>query len=116
MATAAIVELDLRRDLPKVVEALPALIASMERGNQACEYAAPCVIGAMVPQARRHDLDNAETGSDDTYIGTLVRDGIVSVPTGQIADFVSLQRAFDSLDAARLRRVLSRVRAKYRSA
>ncbi len=106
------VSLDLARDLPKVRKQLPAVLAN-QRGF--CEYSGPCVVGAMMPKRARPYMDSPDDTFDveDTYIGTLIKHGLVKVPANQKRDFVALQKAFDSKDEERFLRALKRVEGKY---
>jgi len=80
------IKLDLRTDLIKVI---PEKLGS----RTACRYSAPCAIGAMMTYDQRAQL--VEVQRDTREIGTLVAEGFVSVPAGQLRDFQGLQRAFD---------------------
>lgn len=57
-----------------------------------CEYAAPCIIGTLIPPKQRVGLDCIP---DDTTIRSLNRNGVVEVAEGQLIDAVAMQKAFD---------------------
>lgn len=107
------IQLDLRRDLPKVRER----INYADMG--ACLYASPCAIGAMIDdEAARSRLDSP--GLEDiggTDIGSLVEAGLVSIPEDQLSDAQRLQDLFDGFEAAgaraRFNAKLARLEAKY---
>lgn len=103
-----IVSLDLRRDLPKVRRQFKKLLTVLPQ--KSCKYAAPCVIGAMVPPAKRRLLD--EVGAAPS-IGSLINQRFVAVPLEQERDFTRLQDAFDPGDQEGFERELARVEAKY---
>lgn len=109
---ATVVKLDLARDLPKVRKQYSQVSDALSRCR--CDYTAPCVVGAMVPAAKREILENLDLGNGgDTSIGYLIQKGAVAVPAGQRRDFTSLQRAFDRGERDNFERVLKRVENKY---
>lgn len=107
MTKPKLIELDLRRDLPLVRKQYGKVLAAFRTGS--CNYTAPCVVGAMVPQRNRSRLQCEA----DSRIGVLIGKGLVCVPQGQRADFTRLQKAFDDGTQERFEAVLQRVEAKY---
>lgn len=105
------IQLDLRRDLPKVRKQWRAVTKALS--TNLCDYTAPCVVGAMVPKNRRQTLEYA-TG--DTSIDRLIDKGVVAVPVGQRRDFKRLQKAFDGADLGHFERTLAAVEQKYLAA
>lgn len=103
------IEIDLRRDLPKVREKWRSLIR--QRGK--CLYAAPCIIGAMVPESLRAGLDQPITGTTCPNISHLIKARKVIVPEGQAADCADLQNVFDNSEPRVIRAELTRLEAKY---
>lgn len=66
-----------------------------------CEYAAPCIIGTLIPEDQRLRLDNHNDELGDNFgeqpqIGSLIDAGLVEFPEGQRADAEQMQTAFDS--------------------
>lgn len=98
-----LIKLDLRTDLIKVI---PEKLGS----RTACQYSAPCAIGAMMTSDQRAQL--VEAKQDARGIGTLVVEGFVSVPADQLDDFRRLQRAFD-WSVAEFDLVLAELKEKY---
>lgn len=101
------VQLDLRRDLPKVREQWRAVSEALGQ----CHYTAPCVVGAMVPKSKRGTLEEDRCFS--LPIGILIANGRVVVPDDQRDDFTWLQNAFDKGDLDRFERTLAAVEQKY---
>lgn len=63
------------------------------KGNMGqCSYSAPCIIGTLVPERKRDELDFA---GEDTNIGNLVNEQLVDLPWGQLQDARQMQKAFD---------------------
>jgi hypothetical protein len=63
-----------------------------EHCGDLCRYAAPCIIGTIVPADQRERLD----AFDDSSILSLVKEGEVEFPdTAQRMDAIAMQRAFD---------------------
>lgn len=97
------IQLDLRRDLPKVREAFTKGELQYQKGERpngyTCSYQGPCGIGAMMTSAERYDSDRAyDDGlASDTTIGGLIKAGLVEVPEDQVDDFRNLQRKHDRL-------------------
>jgi hypothetical protein len=101
------IEIDLRRDLPKVREQYAALTASLGR----CSYTAPCAIGAMMSREQRTALDLEKL--NNVSIATLIEDARVTVPEGQIDDLWALQSAFDGGNVSTFSSTIARLEAKY---
>lgn len=97
------IEIDLRRDLPKVRENWDALMKALPQRR--CMYRAPCVIGAMMPAATRSKVQGT--------IGDLIDDGSVAVAFGQRRDMTILQKVFDNGNEQNFARSLRRIEAKY---
>lgn len=57
-----------------------------------CHYAAPCIIGTLVPEDQRANLDEP-TGF--ASIDSLVDDSYLTIPEDQIDAAIELQAAFD---------------------
>jgi hypothetical protein len=98
------IEIDLRRDLPKVREQLEAILPNIG----ACLYSAPCAIGAMLSERDRKRLAGRE--ADETAIDF---HRTIHLPADQLRDAVKLQWAFDSGDVGRFRETLAALEAKY---
>jgi hypothetical protein len=101
------IEIDLRRDLPKVREQLEDVLPS--RGN--CRYSAPCAVGAMLSPAAREALRADDKDGSD--ISVLLSDGTVRAPADQKLDIDALQEAFDNLTEEAFLAELARLEAKY---
>lgn len=63
-------------------------------GDQ-CRYAAPCIIGTLIPEDRREDLDDGELTQGNSSIGVLISEQLVSISDGQDYDARHMQTAFD---------------------
>lgn len=77
-----------------------------------CRYAAPCIIGTLMPPGRRAEFDDPEVmerefGSFDTTIGLLLSCGAVVMPKDQWDLAEALQNAFDTGDQLLLRKLLA---------
>ena len=104
------IELDLRRDLPKVRERWRKVVR--QRGK--CRYAAPCIVGAMVPPELRADLDMPLDGKiGSPTVGSLITAGKITVPKDHAADLIELQIVYDNEDLESFKEELARVEAKY---
>ena len=101
------IELDLRRDLPKVRAALDDLMVTSE-----CRYTAPCAIGVMMTPEQRATIPK---GADGDYIGSLIDQGEVAAPPEQIVDLGLLQDTFDC-SRRQFPIVLAELEAKYLAA
>ncbi len=71
---------------------------NMGPGPCGCAYAAPCIIGTLVPEEAREYLDAQECSS----LGYLLIQGEVSLPEGQKEDAKAMQMAFDANEPERL--------------
>lgn len=106
------IELDLRRDLPKVREQFSEVLKAQRYGS--CDYTAPCVVGAMIPPDKRAGIQDLRLSPDgNTAIGFLIGKKVIVVPEGQRRDFTRLQKAFDEADTDKFQRTLAAVEAKY---
>jgi hypothetical protein len=83
--TRPIARIDLRTGLPKARAVFDTLVPGR------CTYSAPCVIGAMVSEGARRELDDAPWST----IGVLILGGVLAAPADQARDMVRLQIAFD---------------------
>ena len=81
------IKIDLR-DLTKehIAEAMP------NQGGS-CMYRGPCIIGTLVPEEHRADLDKPSSVS--TSIDWLIEKGLVTMPEDQKIDAIAMQQAFD---------------------
>jgi hypothetical protein len=97
---SALIRLDLRAlSEDKIAEAMPNL--------KGCYYTTPCIIGVLVPPAKRAALDTY----DDCSIDVLASEGAVKFPNrAQTRLATELQRAFDKGDEERLLALLVEVR------
>lgn len=104
--TAKPIEIDLRRDLPKVRKQWAKLAALCpERPRR---YDAPCAIGSMMPKARRERIEGQAA-----RVRALCDEGSIVIPPDQVADAVWLQDAFDCGSVEIFEERLARVEAKY---
>jgi hypothetical protein len=105
--------IDLRKDLPKVRAQYARVLKALE--TQACDYTAPCVIGAMVNPKKRRQLQDAENlfDTNDSMVGTLLNKGLLRAPREQHRDLTTLQSSFDSGDRAHFERTLASIEKKY---
>lgn len=77
-----------------------------------CSYAAPCIIGTLLPVENRERLDNYEEleaafdGLGGTGIDDLIKSGIITIPDGQYDLACALQAAFDGGREDELRRLV----------
>ncbi len=103
------IHLDLRRDLTQ------AAIDAARPNLGKCKYAAPCIVGAMIPdEAERKRLDAVvHDGHAEVEIETLVVQGLVSVPDDQREDFARLQCTFDNSDDNHFQDIVDELREKY---
>src|SRR5688572_14698257 len=67
-------------------------------GAEGCNYAAPCIIGTLMPEGVRGPFDELGTST----IAYLMRNDLVSVPEDQQHDAILMQSAFDSASLNRL--------------
>ena len=95
------IPLDLRDlDDAKVAEAMPHM------GE--CKYAAPCIIGTLIPVEMRAGLD----GYDPPNIATLIQKGRFDFPDdAQRKLAFNLQAAFDSEIPSQFNTILAQIRA-----
>lgn len=100
--------IDLTRDLPKVREQWDALMQALPAKK--CFYAAPCVIGAMVPVELRAKLDRLADGDGVTEV---LKQGWLAAPAKQRLDISRLQIAFDNGRLVEFESKLAEVEAKY---
>lgn len=100
-----VIELDLRRDLPKIIRNQKTLISHLGL----CRYSTPCAIGVMMSAAERRRLASKDTIS----IGQLIDDGIVCAPVEQHADLRCLQRTFDDGFAGKFNDLVARLASIY---
>jgi hypothetical protein len=64
----------------------------------ACRYASPCIIGTLIPEDQRADLDKKGEHGNPT-VRELIREGLLELPDGQFNVAVRLQSAFDNGEA-----------------
>jgi phage shock protein A len=111
-AAGPIAVIDLRRDLPKVREQWEAIIA----GRGKCQYASPCIVGAMIAEDARAVLDNADGDPDDSpNISRLAAMGAVTINQRELDELFGLQTAFDAVNVPleQVEEKLSALEAKY---
>lgn len=98
------IKLDLRTGLPKARRQFKKLLRLLPRRQ--CDYAAPCVIGAMMSPAERKAVAGL-------YIGALAASEEVRLAPGQKSDFLTLQRAYDSGNEVDFLETFEALEAKY---
>jgi len=88
------IRLDLTKDLTieRIKEALPHL------KGKSCKYTAPCIIGTMLPEELRAQIDDGEVDEENTgpHVKRLAELGVLEFATyTQLDDAQALQLAFD---------------------
>jgi hypothetical protein len=81
-----------------------------------CTYAAPCIIGTLVPVKLRETLDEGElfcadepdVAITDSTVTTLALEGYFEFPEGQREEAQELQTAFDNGNAVYLELLLAK--------
>lgn len=76
-----------------------------------CAYTAPCVVGMMMSQSERKQLEEADLDSAPIY--TLIHDQTVEIPDGQEGELRQLQRLFDRNRTDELRAMVKALKEKY---
>jgi hypothetical protein len=99
------IQIDLRRDLPKVRARRATLLKVIGQ----CHYSAPCAIGVMVSPRKRRRMDAMPWCA----IVSLAIEGCIEMPPEQVDDAGSLQASFDSGLVERFDTELARLEAKY---
>ena len=73
-----------------------------------CQYSSPCVIGTLIPESEREELDGSSASALPETIGGLLLNDIVTMPEDQHADAIRLQHAFDDHDWTTVERIAAK--------
>lgn len=63
-----------------------------------CRYSAPCIIGTLIPEGRRGEIDDSDDHIPSSRVHPLWEQGSISIPEDQEDDATAIQERFDEGD------------------
>lgn len=71
--------------------------------GRSCAYSSPCIIGTLIPEDRRREIDairhdKNRASSPPEAVGFLSKQGVFSIPEDQVDDAREIQELFDCGD------------------